>query len=56
MSKIIVESKPCGNDGYTMITIKGPGADEIAERIKAMIEVFNELKVERETKQGYYVR
>ena len=44
MSKIIVQSKPCENDGYTMITIKGPDSDELARRILAAVA---EYEIER---------
>jgi hypothetical protein len=49
MSKIIVESNPCDNDGYTMITIKGQDSDEIARRILAAVA---EYEIERKRKEG----
>lgn len=48
MSKIIVESKQCSNDGYTIITIKGPDSDELARIILAAV---SEYEIERKRKQ-----
>jgi hypothetical protein len=51
MSIIIVESKPCGNDGYTTITVKGPDAEDLYWIIMTEIskyEIEQKRKKERE--------
>jgi len=48
MSIIIVESKPCGNDGYTTITVKGPDAEDLSRIILAAVA---EYEIEQKRKK-----
>ena len=46
--KPIIQVKKSDNDGFTVITITGPGAEEIAEKVRGIFE-------EKETKCGCFV-
>lgn len=43
----IIQSKKSDNDGFTVITITGPGAEQIANRVRFMLHAANHEIVDK---------
>lgn len=49
----IIKVKKSENDGFTVIAITGPGAEEIAEKVRGIFEVKDDINQESTNKKEF---